>query len=127
LWKSPDLIDRGDLAELFSSATGVELEAEQILRIGEKISNVEKAFNVLHARFSRQDDYPPPRFMEEAVQSGPMKGEKLRREDWDRMLDEYYELHGWDKVTGWPTRKRLEELGLQEVAKDLDEAGNLVC
>jgi aldehyde:ferredoxin oxidoreductase len=126
LWKGPDLIDPEDVAELFSSATGIELDAEEVLRVGERISNLEKAFNILHAGFSREDDYPPPRFMEDAVQSGPMKGEILRRKDWDRMLDEYYALHGWNGKTGWPTRKRLERLGLENVARDLDEAGKLM-
>jgi aldehyde:ferredoxin oxidoreductase len=36
------------------------------------------------------------------------------------MLDEYYEVRGWDKRTGIPTRKKLEELGIKEVANQLN-------
>ena len=43
----------------------------------------------------------------------------------DRMLDEYYELHGWDKATGLPRRRGLAALGLEDVAAELDRAGKL--
>jgi aldehyde:ferredoxin oxidoreductase len=59
--------------------------------------------------------------MDEPVKSGPMRGERLHREKWDQMLDEYYELHGWDKETGWQTRKCLEDLDLRRVADDLEK------
>ena len=36
------------------------------------------------------------------------------------MLDEYYEVRGWDKRTGIPTKKKLGELGLGDVAEELD-------
>ena len=39
--------------------------------------------------------------------------------NFDAMLDEYYEESGFDKKTGWPTKAKLEELELQDVASDL--------
>ena len=83
------------------------------MRVGERIHNIEKAFNTLHAEFSRKDDYPPQKFLDERIQSGPRKGEKLSLEKWDEMLDEYYELHGWDKETARPTAETLKALGLE--------------
>ena len=124
-WAGPDLLGPDDLAELYSSATGNEVTGEDLMVVGERIHNIEKAFNVLHAGFSRHDDYPPERFMEEPIKSGPMKGEKLSRERWDEMLDEYYELHDWDKATGWQSRECLEALGLNKVADDLEKVGRL--
>ncbi|GAI19017.1 unnamed protein product, partial [marine sediment metagenome] len=32
----------------------------------------------------------------------------------DKMLPEYYKLREWDEKTGYPTRKKLEELGLAQ-------------
>jgi len=61
---------------------------------------LEKVYNQIHARFERADDYPPERMMEEGIPSGPMKGQRLAKEDWDEMLDEYYSLHGWDVDSG---------------------------
>lgn len=124
-WWSPELLDPEDYARLYSAATGREIDGKELMLAGERIHNVEKAFNVRHAGFCRQDDYPPKRFMEEPVKSGLAEGEFLRREDWDRMLDEYYELHGWEKKTGWQRRDQLKRLGLEEVADDLERAGRL--
>jgi aldehyde:ferredoxin oxidoreductase len=72
---------------------------------------VEKLFNVREG-FGRESDYPPPRFFEEAMPDGPGKGSKLNREDYDKLLDEYYEARGWDKKTGIPTPEKLRSLGL---------------
>ena len=47
------------------------------------------------------------------------------REKWDRMLGEYYDLNGWDKKTGIPTRARLEALGLKDIADELEQMGKL--
>jgi len=124
-WGGPDLLSPEDFAELYSAATGNEITSDQLMMMGERIHNIEKAFNVLHAGFSRQDDHPPQRFFDEPITSGPKKGEKLAREKWDEMLDEYYELHGWDKANGWQTRECLEALDLKQVADDLGKAGRL--
>ena len=35
-------------------------------------------------------------------------------------MDKYYELRGWDKTNGWPTKQKLEELGLKEIAEGID-------
>jgi len=53
---------------------------------------------------------------------GPAKGQVVNL---DLMLDEYYEARGWDKNTGFPTREKLEELDLKEVADDLEKMGRL--
>jgi aldehyde:ferredoxin oxidoreductase len=122
-WWSPDLLGFEEYASLYSAATGLNVDGHGLMLIGERIHNIEKAFNVLHADFSRQDDYPPRRFMEEPIKSGSAEGELLLRDEWDKMLDEYYELHGWDKKTGWQNRTQLEKLGLGEVADDLEKMG----
>ncbi len=124
-WSGPDLLGPDDMADLYSAATGEEITSDEIMLRGERIHNVEKAFNSLHAGFNRSDDFPPPRFMEEPVSSGPMKGELLTRSEWEKMLDEYYELHGWDKETGLQTLKCLEDLDLKTVADDLSKAKRL--
>jgi aldehyde:ferredoxin oxidoreductase len=121
-WASPLGVNPHELADLYASATGIEMSEEELMRTGERIHHLEKMFNVYHAGFTRQDDYPPKRFFEEPVKSGPLRGELLAREDWDRMLDEYYELNGWDKNTSWPTRGKLEELGLEECIEMLEQA-----
>jgi aldehyde:ferredoxin oxidoreductase len=113
-WTTLDGIDPGELAQFYTLVTGIEISENELMKTGERIHNLEKMFNVCHAGFTRKNDYPPKRLMEEPVKSGPLQGELLKREDWEQMLDEYYGLHGWDKKTSWPTREKLEELGLDE-------------
>jgi len=61
----------------------------------------------------------------EPIKSGPAKGERLEKNKFEKVLDEYYELRGWDKETGLPTRSKLEEIGLKEVADELGKHGEL--
>ena len=68
----------------------------------------------------RKDDAVMGKQGQEAVASGPFKGERLDPDKFNQMLDEYYQLRGWDKKTGIPTRKTLEELGLNDIAAELD-------
>jgi aldehyde:ferredoxin oxidoreductase len=41
------------------------------------------------------------------------------------MIEEYYELRGWNKKNGLPTKRKLIELGLIDVAMDLEKRGLL--
>lgn len=61
---------------------GIEINEEGLMAIARRGINLEKAFNVLHAGFDRKDDYPPLRYMEEPVKSGPFAGSKCAREKW---------------------------------------------
>jgi aldehyde:ferredoxin oxidoreductase len=49
----------------------------------------------------------------------------LDRTKFQSLLDSYYELSGWNPANGWPTRPRLEELGLADVADELETIGKL--
>ncbi len=124
-WVHPSYLGFPELAELYSAATGWETTEDELKRSAEKILHVEKAFNILHAGFGRHDDYPPARCLEEPVPRGSIAGFRLGREKWDRLLDEYYEMHDWDMTTGFPTRLALEALDLGPIADDLEKAGRL--
>ncbi len=112
--------------ELINSALGTALTADELMDLGEASYNLEKTFNTLHTGFTRKDDYPPPRYMEEPVKSGPNAGRKVEKEEFDKLLDRYYELLGWDRATGLQTRRSLNKLGLEDVASRLEQAGKLI-
>jgi aldehyde:ferredoxin oxidoreductase len=118
-------IDLPQLAELYSAASGRETSVEDLKRITMRQINLEKAFNLRHTRFGREDDLPTPRDLSEPIPSGPLAGWKMDREKFDQMLDEYYDLHGWDRKTSFPTRETLVALGLESVAEDLEKIGKL--
>jgi aldehyde:ferredoxin oxidoreductase len=75
---------------------------------------MERMFNYKHAGLDRKDDYPPARFMEEKIKSGPYQGEYMDKQQFDRMLDENYRIHGWSSQ-GIPKARTLLKLGLKDI------------
>ncbi|MBW2610198.1 MAG: aldehyde ferredoxin oxidoreductase family protein [Deltaproteobacteria bacterium] len=110
-----ELNSPGPLAEILNAVTGLGISENDVMLIGERIVNVERAFNVREG-IRRKDDSLPRRFLEEPLPFGPAAGHVHKLEP---MLDDYYKLRGWDKKTGIPLDKKFEELGLQEMIPDL--------
>ena len=121
-WLSMHFLDLDLWADLFTYATGTKISGSELLKAGERAYNVERAF-IAREGARRKNDYPPWREFEEPYPSGPFKGAVLDRKKYDAILDEYYTLHGWDVKTGIPTEKKLKELGLADVAQNLEELG----
>ncbi len=98
--------------EIVELITGVRLTREELSTIGQRIYTIERMFNNRQGR-TRADDYLPERYYEEPTPLGlPMaRGKTIDREKYEQMLDEYYEIHGWDK-NGVPTKETLKKLGL---------------
>ena len=111
------------LVGLVSAVTGLNITLKDLALIGERGFNVCRAFNVREG-VSRKDDVLPER-LEQPLPKGPYKGESIPRDILNRMLDNYYEIRGWDVETGLPTSDKLEELGLRNVARDLQKLGKL--
>ncbi len=105
------------MAELFNIVTGLEVDGKELFRVGERLINTDRMFNMREG-FTRKDDTLPKRFLEEPLTEGPAKGQTINLEP---MLDEYYELRGWEKETGLPTREKLIGLGLEDVAGELEK------
>jgi aldehyde:ferredoxin oxidoreductase len=124
-WGSIEHCGPQDLAEALSAVMGRDMSSEAFLRAGERIVNIEKAFNTLHAGFRREDDYPPSIYMQEPIKTGQFEGELVTRDGHDEMLNEFYDSHGWDRTTSWQYEEALKSAGLPEVADKLREAGKL--
>jgi aldehyde:ferredoxin oxidoreductase len=100
-------------AELFRVCTGMKHTLADLLKASERVWNLTRLFAMREIRgFGRQFDYPPARVFEEPVTNGPTKGAYVTKVQIDLMLDEYYQLRGWDKK-GRPTAEKLTELGLE--------------
>jgi aldehyde:ferredoxin oxidoreductase len=56
----------------------------------------------------------------EPVWNGLHEGVTLGKGKFEKMKDEFYSLRGYDVQTGLPNRKQLEELGLGNVADELE-------
>ena len=113
---SPHMPSWKEWSEMIYFITGLRFTPDELKEIGERIYTIERMFNHREAGFDRKDDTLPKRYFEEAVPGGLpiVKGIKMDKEKWEKMLDEYYELHGWDKRRGLPTKKTLENLGLDK-------------
>ena len=109
-----------EIAEGLTYATGIEVTANSLKTIGERIYNLMRAYNAIHG-ITRADDRLPRRFTEEPSPSAGAKGEIAHAEE---MLDEYYDLRGWDRERGWPTTGTLERLGLTQVVERLKRLKN---
>ncbi|MBI4286385.1 MAG: aldehyde ferredoxin oxidoreductase family protein [Chloroflexi bacterium] len=113
-----------EMAELFTTATGIETNAQALTDCADRIWTVERAFLVREGT-TRQDDNLFGRAMKDPVPSGPYKGLTHDQEKWERLIDEYYSLVGWDKDTGVPTQEKLKELGLEDICNELRGMGKL--
>jgi aldehyde:ferredoxin oxidoreductase len=111
-YNNMEVLDWEGTAELLQAATGWDVDGEEVRQIGERIVNLERLF-IAREGITRRDDTLPRRFLEEPLPegSGPSTGSLLELEP---MLDEYYRARGWDVATGWPTKEKLQELGLHE-------------
>jgi len=113
-----------NMTDLFGMVTGMEVSEEAMKESADRIWTLERAF-IVREGITRKDDVLVGRSMDEPVHEGPLDGLAFDREKWGQMLDEYYDLVGWDKETGAPTRARLESLGLKDVADELEKLGKL--
>lgn len=97
-----------DYANLLSTVTGFDYSAEEALKTGERIWNLEKLWN-LKVGLTKADDTLPPRFLEEPIAAGASKGQIVHL---DITLPEYYKLRGWSE-SSIPTEAKLKELNLE--------------
>ena len=96
-----------DYAELLTAVTGWNLTEQEILKIGERIYNLERVILNKYG-FDGKDDTLPKRLLEEPMPEGPAKGQVVELE---KMKEEYYRLRGW--VNGIPTPEKLKELEIE--------------
>ncbi|AKB59741.1 aldehyde ferredoxin oxidoreductase family protein [Methanosarcina barkeri] len=92
---------------LLLSGAGVEISPAELLKIGERIYNLERTYN-LKTGFTRKDDILPERLFEN---EGENDEYGLSRQEFEAALQEYYHYRGWDEE-GVPGLEKLQELGI---------------
>jgi aldehyde:ferredoxin oxidoreductase len=97
-------------ARMVRAITGWDVTVEELERVGERIINLERLFNVREG-VRRAQDVLPWRVMHEPIPDGPSAGMHCPPAELSAMLDQYYTLRGWD-ADGVPTPARLASLGL---------------
>jgi aldehyde:ferredoxin oxidoreductase len=107
-------VNPANMAEMYNAATGRAVTTEELMEAGRRIVTLERCFN-LREGARRKDDVLPWRLMHEPVKGGPRAGAINSPEELDRLLDEYYDLHGWDRETSIPRPETLEKLDLADL------------
>jgi len=121
--ESPDgMADTALTAKLLSAATGIQISEAELHQAGERIWNTLRAIDV---RFFDRNRTIDESTLDSFMHPGKDDGVILDRDKFLRILDKYYELRGWNVENGWPTRAKLEELGLKEIADTLEKEGKL--
>jgi aldehyde:ferredoxin oxidoreductase len=96
------------------AASGWDLNIPDLLRIGERATNLSRLFNIREG-FSRKDDTLPERlFM--PLENGVLSGIGISKPEFEQAMTELYLVKGWDPVSAAPTRERLRQLDIEWAA-----------
>ncbi len=106
-------------AELVRAVTGWNSSVYELMKVGERMNALCRAFNIREG-FSAADDTLPERFFHPLQTQKPTTA-PLDRQEWEQAKLSYYHMMGWDD-NGVPTNDKLAELSLRWVADELQVA-----
>ena len=98
------------------NALEYDVTVDDLELIGERAWNATRLFNVREG-FERDDDALPTRFTRPLERGGPADGNAIGTDEFETMLDEYYEQRGWSS-DGTPTAETLERLDIDSLVPD---------
>lgn len=117
-------------SSLLSAVTGLDMDVDKLAKAGERIWNLRRAIMVKRENRTRENDTLNEPYFKKAITcyggtavglvNGPIDKAKF-----EALKDRYYDLRGWDVSTGRPTRSKLEDLGLKDIANELASIGKL--
>jgi aldehyde:ferredoxin oxidoreductase len=99
--------------DMWNLSTGFDHTTESYLECGERIWNLVRLFN-LREGHNPSNDKLPQRIFKDSFTKGPVKGVHINQDDFNKSIQEYYSLRGWDKK-GIPTKEKLKKLGLENM------------
>lgn len=121
-WQAPNVNWEDMECEMLYAATGMDMDIGELMNFTERSKNLFRAILMRNHGRCRQMEvdevYPILTYPDS-------DGRTFTREEFDALVDSYYELRGWDKETGWPTRDTWEGCGLGDVADEMEKLGML--
>jgi aldehyde:ferredoxin oxidoreductase len=106
---------RNQYPEIIQAITGWNnITCWDLMKVGERCLNLTRAFNVREG-FTKADDVFPKRIHQEFT-SGPLAEVGYGEDRLSEAVSMYYEMAGWDRETGVPTKGKLMELDIEWVA-----------
>ncbi|MCX8031692.1 MAG: aldehyde ferredoxin oxidoreductase family protein [Thermodesulfovibrionales bacterium] len=82
-----------ELSKIIKLTTGLDLNREDLKKLSSKINDTIRGYNIREG-LTKQDDYLPERFHSEPL---PETGAVITKDDFNKMLEEYYSYRGWNK------------------------------
>jgi len=109
--------------DMFEAVTGRKMTVEELYEATDRVWNLTRTRAFLEVPgFGRNSDYPPARFYEEPIPTGPGKGKMLTMAQLDFMLDDYYAQRGWGR-TGQAHLRHAGATGPRKVRAGSGEPG----
>ena len=105
-----------ELRDVVATVTGWPLSQEELYTTGKRVATLRQAFNLREGISPKDFKLPGRAKGVPPLKEGPIANVTV---DVDTMVGDYYRAMDWDPETGKPSKKALEELGLDDVAKDL--------
>lgn len=101
-----------EFAIYIKQITGRSISEEELKTIAERAETLIRMLNIREGSIPKLETLPD-RFFEDPIPDGPASGNTIDKESYREMLEEYYELRGWDNF-GKPTLETAEKLGLAD-------------
>jgi aldehyde:ferredoxin oxidoreductase len=101
--------------EFINAITGWDITFDEIQKTGERITNIRQAFNIREGLNFIKFKVPDRVWGRPPKTEGPLAGYTI---DQEVVLKEYLTTRDWDMETAKPSKKKLLELGLDDVARD---------
>jgi aldehyde:ferredoxin oxidoreductase len=104
------------LIDLMRAVSGWDLTVNELIQTGERIANIRHAFNIREGLNPLEYKIPGRMMGNPPTKEGPLAGITVDEETLDQ---EFLAAMDWDSRTTKPSRKKLEELGLEDVARQI--------
>ena len=118
----PSVFEPDIEADMFEAATGIKMTREEIYLAAERLKNLFRAILIRNHGRTRDMEVKE---VHRILLYPDSDGKTVSWEDFNSLVDMYYEQRGWDNKTGWPTRETYERLDLADVADELENIGKL--
>ncbi|KYK22553.1 hypothetical protein AYK24_01805 [Thermoplasmatales archaeon SG8-52-4] len=110
-------ISEENCVDMWNLASGFNHTVESYLKCGERIWNLIRLFNLREGHDTNNDNLPV-RLFKDSFTKGNAKEVLIKKDEFNKCLEEYYFIRGWNKK-GIPTIKKLKELGLEKYSKGI--------
>jgi aldehyde:ferredoxin oxidoreductase len=104
------------LMSSIKAVTGWDVTYDELFLAGERIANIRHLFCLREGISMLDQSYPDRMAGRPPIDGGPLKGVTV---DEERIVSEFLDAMDWDRATTMPSAKKLEELGLLDLASDI--------